>query len=77
LKPLFDDALSHDAITRRGLFDPEAVARLRNMDKAGRLDAGYPLLAALCVELWCRIFLDGSGQDAPSRLYAAAGETRA
>jgi asparagine synthase (glutamine-hydrolysing) len=27
-------------------------------DRAGRLDAAYPIFALICVELWCRMFVD-------------------
>jgi asparagine synthase (glutamine-hydrolysing) len=59
LKSLFRDTLSEAAIRRRGLFNPRSVTRLIELDRTGRVDAGYTLLALLCVEIWCRIFLDG------------------
>lgn len=58
LRELVDDLLSERSLAARGLFDPSAVARLRQMDTAGRIDAAYPLLALCSIELWCRIFLD-------------------
>lgn len=58
LKTLFADILSADALRRRGLFDPVAVQRLLALDRAGQVDASYPLFALLCIELWCRSFLD-------------------
>jgi len=50
--------LSADTLRRRGWFDPMAVGRLLEADRAGRVDAAYPFFAVLCVELWGRMFLD-------------------
>lgn len=58
LKELVSDILSADSLRRRGWFDPEAVVRLLEADRVGRVDAAYPLFAVLCVELWGRTFLD-------------------
>lgn len=58
LRPLVGDLLGADAIRRRGIFDPDAVARLVERDRAGQIDAAYPIFALICVELWCRMFLD-------------------
>ena len=58
LRPLVDRVLAPEVIARRGLFDAAEVARLRAADAAGRVDAAYPILALVCVELWCRRFLD-------------------
>ena len=58
LRPLVDDTLSDAAILRRGVFDATAVQRLIALDRAGQLDAAFTLLALVCVELWCRTFLD-------------------
>jgi asparagine synthase (glutamine-hydrolysing) len=59
LAELLGDILSPASIARRGLLDAGAVQRLVSLDRAGRLDAAYPIFALLCLELWCRIFLDG------------------
>lgn len=58
LRELDDDMLSADTLRRRGWFDPMAVGRLLEADRAGRVDAAYPFFAVLCVELWGRMFLD-------------------
>lgn len=60
LRPLVDDVLSETSLSRRGLFDPQAVRRLIALDRAGRVDVAYPLFALVCIELWCRLFLDAS-----------------
>jgi len=58
LRPLVEDALSPRAISARGLFDPVQVQRLVAANEARRLDATYPIFAMICIELWCRMFVD-------------------
>jgi asparagine synthase (glutamine-hydrolysing) len=58
LRETVADLLSEGSLAARGLFDPQAVTRLRQLDAAGRIDAAYPLLALCAVELWCRLFID-------------------
>lgn len=60
LRELVDDMLSADTLRRRGLFDPTAVAGLVADDRAGRVDAAYTILGLVCIEIWCRQFLDGT-----------------
>lgn len=58
LREHFDHALAPDTIRRRGIFDAVAVERLVQMDRAGHIDAAYPLFGLVCIETWCRRFLD-------------------
>ena len=58
LKEHVDSALSAETIKRRGIFDPQAVQRLVGLDRAGKIDAAYPLFEVICIETWCRLFLD-------------------
>lgn len=60
LKPLMMDMLSRDTITRRGIFDPESVARLIKQDAMGIVDGAYTIFSILCIELWCKQFIDDS-----------------
>ncbi len=60
LKQIVDDTLSPSCVRRRGLFDPQAVARLIADDRAGRIDASYTILAVLCIEWWCQAFVDNA-----------------
>jgi asparagine synthase (glutamine-hydrolysing) len=69
LRPMVLDALSSESVRRRGLFSPEAVARLIKANDDGRVDANHSLFALMCLELWCRAFLDRtppSSQAAPT-----------
>jgi asparagine synthase (glutamine-hydrolysing) len=58
LREMADDVLSSDSLHRRGLFDPGAVHRLVEMDRAGRIDGTYTIFSLICIELWCRMFVD-------------------
>jgi asparagine synthase (glutamine-hydrolysing) len=57
LRELVDDTLSAAAVRRRGVFDPTAVTRLVEQDRAGAVDAAYTVFALMTFELWCRRFL--------------------
>jgi asparagine synthase (glutamine-hydrolysing) len=58
LRELLGDLLSVDSLKRRGLFEPAAVHRLIAASDAGKVDAAYTLLSLLCIEIWCRRFVD-------------------
>jgi len=58
LREMVDDTLSAAALRRRGFFDPAAVRRLVDADRAGAVDGSYTIFALLCFELWCRRFVD-------------------
>ncbi len=58
LRPMVEDTLSDAALRRRGFFDPTAVRRLIDMSFNGEIDGSYTIFALMCIELWCRRFLD-------------------
>lgn len=58
LRELLGDLLSAESLNRRGLFEPVAVQRLIADNDAGRVDASYTLLSLLCIEIWCRTYVD-------------------
>jgi asparagine synthase (glutamine-hydrolysing) len=58
LRPIVDDVLSEASLARRGLFDARGVRTIVEGNRAGRIDASYALFTLICMELWCRIFLD-------------------
>src|SRR5262249_24975509 len=43
----------------RGLFRPEGIEEVREAHAEGREDLGQQLWALLCLEIWCRLYLDG------------------
>lgn len=59
LRDYVDDTLSETTLRRRGLFDPAGVRNLLELDRAGGIDATYSIFALMCVEVWCRRFVDG------------------
>lgn len=58
LSELINDCLSYDSIKKRGLFDPVGVTNLLELNRSGQVDGSYTILALICIEVWCRIFLD-------------------
>lgn len=58
LRPMVEDTLDVATLRRRGLFDPEAVKHLIAQDLAGTVDGSYTIFALMCIELWCRRFID-------------------
>ncbi len=63
LRDLLEDALSPARLKERGIFDVAAVYRLKQANDSGWIDASYTLFALLCIEIWCRIFIDGKQPD--------------
>ena len=58
LRELLADVLGEHSLKNRGLFVPAAVQRLIHANDSGQIDASYTLLSLLCIELWCRRFID-------------------
>ena len=59
LRELLGDMLSEESLNRRGLFDAVAVQRLIADNTMGKVDASYTLFSLLCIEIWCRAYIDG------------------
>lgn len=74
LKIVMRDLLSIDTVRRRGLFNPTAVQRLVSGDERGEADRAYIVLSLMCIELWCRQFIDRR-TDGPAMTYDAQPET--
>ena len=60
LRELLSDLLSTQSLDRRGIFNPIAVQNLIHENNSGRSDAAYTLFSLMCIEIWCRRFLDKS-----------------
>jgi len=58
LRDVVEDVLSKTSLERRGIFDPSEVGNLIAMDRMGRIDGAYTIFSLMCIELWCRIFID-------------------
>ena len=65
LRDLVGDLLGPRSLRARGFFDADAVQRLIRDNDSGRIDASYTVFSLLCIEIWCRRFV-----DARSRLAA-------
>ena len=64
-RELLGDVLGESSLSKRGLFDPVAVHNLIRANDQGKTDASYTLFSLMCVELWCRHFLDEHGASVP------------
>ena len=59
LRELLGDILSEESLKKRKIFDPKFVQKLIKKNDAGIVDASYILLSLMCIEIWCRQFIDG------------------
>lgn len=58
LRELLGDLLSVDSINKRGIFSPISVQKLISDNDNGKIDASYTILSLLCIEIWCRAYID-------------------
>jgi asparagine synthase (glutamine-hydrolysing) len=58
LRELLGDYLSESSLKKRGLFNSSAVQQLIVDNDQGKVDASYTILSLLCIEIWCRAFID-------------------
>ena len=58
LRGISDDLLSSESLKRRGLFDVSAVHKLIAANGAGKVDGSYILFSLMCIEMWCRKYID-------------------
>jgi len=58
LKEIMEDLLSYEAINNRGLFSAQKVEKLMKDNNLGKIDASYTLFSLLCIEIWCRAYID-------------------
>ena len=58
LRELLNDTLSEESVRRRGVFDSQSVQKLIKNNFYGNVDASYKLFSLMCIEIWCRTFID-------------------
>tara|TARA_B110000008_G_scaffold279831_1_gene328943 strand:- start:2727 stop:4628 length:1902 start_codon:yes stop_codon:yes gene_type:complete len=58
LKEMLCDLLSVDSVNSRGLFSSKSIEKLITDNDKGKVDASYTLLSLLCIEIWCRAYID-------------------
>ena len=61
LRDLVEDTLSEHRLRDRGIFDPEAVRNLIELQRTNSVDGTYTLFSVMCIELWMRMFVDDEG----------------
>jgi len=59
LKEVVDELLGKESLEKRGIFKFDAVQSLIDADREGAEDYAYPIFSLVCIEVWCRIFIDG------------------
>jgi asparagine synthase (glutamine-hydrolysing) len=55
---LIGDLLSSKSIKDRGIFSDKAVKQLLYDNSSGSVDASHTILSILCLEIWCRNYID-------------------
>lgn len=58
LRDMVNDLLSPTSLNNRGIFNPHAVQQLIKDNDQGKKDAAYTIFSMMCIEIWCRKFLD-------------------
>jgi asparagine synthase (glutamine-hydrolysing) len=58
LTEIMRDLLSVESINRRGLFCANNVQKLMQDNTRAKVDASYTLFSLLCIEIWCREYID-------------------
>lgn len=58
LRPMVDELLSAETVSRRGLFRPDEVRRVIEANLSGREDYNLQVFQLLTLELWQRAFID-------------------
>ena len=58
LNELLRDLLSSASIKNRGIFSAQSVEKLLMDNHSGKIDASYTILSLLCIEIWCRAYID-------------------
>lgn len=58
LRHQVEDILSESSLRQRGIFNAKGIRRLIDLNQSNKLDATYSIFAILCIEMWCRQFLD-------------------
>ena len=65
LREVIEDTCGKGAVSKRGLFDPQAVRRLLDDHLSGRRELNNQLWILLSLEWWQRLYLDRSSPGRP------------
>ena len=58
MRELIEKHLCTANIKRRGMFDPQEIAKILKDHADGTSDHSYLILSLLTLEVWCQKFLD-------------------
>ncbi len=58
LKEKMEDLLSIENLGSRGIFNPKSIENLIYDNNRGKVDASYTLFSLMCIEIWCKKFID-------------------
>jgi len=58
LRDYVSDLLSEDSVNSRGLFDYDTIKKMLNENDSMNKDFTYTIFSLLCIEIWCRKFID-------------------
>ena len=58
LNPLVEEYFSKEVVMSRDLFDYEEINNLLTADRQNKIDASYTIFQIICIEKWCRLFMD-------------------
>ena len=58
LRDMVSSLLSEKSLKERGIFNPANVMKLINENDEGKRDGAYMIFSLLCIEVWCRKFID-------------------
>ena len=58
LKGWIREFLSEEKVRKRGIFNPAAISNLILKNETGEQDFSYTILSIICLEIWCKKFLD-------------------
>ena len=62
LRPMVEDLLSEETVSRRGLFDPKYVRSVIDSNLSGKEDYNLQVFQLLNFEIWMRQFLDNKSK---------------
>jgi len=58
LKEYVRDSLSEETINKRGIFDSKSIQNILKLNEKGSVDFSYTILSLICIEIWCKNYLD-------------------
>ncbi|WP_375263956.1 asparagine synthetase B family protein [Palleronia sp.] len=64
LREVIDDILLSGGFAARGLFTADYIARIISEHRAGRSNHSQKIWSMIAVEMWFRVYIDGSGANA-------------